>query len=87
MEKIQDNVMIVSMNEDSLLLQELQNFFKSLYDNYKIAVLDFELFQQIDGSVYLIDFDKFSLNKETFENSLAPLLSPQSSQSADKTTL
>lgn len=87
MEKIQDNVMIVSINEGSLLYHELLNFFESLYENYKICAFDFELFQQNDGSVCLIDFDKFSLNKETFENSLAPLLSPQSSQSVDKTTL
>lgn len=57
MEKIDDKEMIT--NPDKSVLKELQTLIRALEKN-NIRAFDYELYAQPDGSVYMIDFDKFT---------------------------
>ncbi len=56
MEKIDDREMIT--NPCKSLSEELQTLFHQL-ENRKIKAFDYELYLQRDGTVFMIDFDKF----------------------------
>jgi len=57
MEKIQDKEMVLEPN--GVLKNELDDFIKSMH----FTAFDFELWKQDDGTVYLIDFDKFTFTQ------------------------
>ncbi len=56
MEKIDDREMVT--NPDGILKEELGNYLEHLVKNGIIA-FDYELYLQSDGTVYMIDFDRF----------------------------
>lgn len=58
MEKIKDDEMLGEIDVDSVLWREVLDFKRELLQ-YNIEAFDYELYMQPDGSVSLIDFDKF----------------------------
>ena len=60
MEKIEDNEMLGEIDVDSVLWREVCHFKRELMQ-YNIEAFDYELYMQSDGSVSLIDFDKFKV--------------------------
>lgn len=58
MEKIEDNEMLREIIFDSVLWREINDFKQELMQ-HNIEAFDYELYAQSDGSVSLIDFDKF----------------------------
>lgn len=58
MEKIDDRVMMICPEGE--LLAELNDFIGKL-DECGIRAFDYELYVQDNGTVYMIDFDKFNL--------------------------
>lgn len=56
MEKIDDRTMVTEPTGS--LLIELNNFIDAL-KNKGIVAFDYELYEQPDGTVYMIDFDRF----------------------------
>ena len=60
MEKIEDNEMLGETDIDSVLWREVSDFKRELM-RYNIEAFDYELYMQPNGSVSLIDFDKFKV--------------------------
>jgi hypothetical protein len=58
MEKIDDSEMIVQ--PEGLLADEMKKFIRKL-EATGITAFDYELYLQCDGTVYMIDFDKFTM--------------------------